>query len=115
LSDEELDRIECRVAAATDGPWCCYVEDQDSAADRKFIELGICNELGTCKLIEVTGATVADQDFIANARQDLPGLLQEVRYLRARLQSLSTQMDQREPLPARSVVASAGFPLSPSR
>ncbi|MBK9029887.1 MAG: NAD-dependent epimerase/dehydratase family protein [Myxococcales bacterium] len=37
--------------------------------------------------IELTGATVADQDFIAHARQDLPRLLAEVRRLRAQRSS----------------------------
>jgi hypothetical protein len=32
--------------------------------------------------IYLTGATTADQDFIANAKQDIPLLLAEVRFLR---------------------------------
>ena len=32
--------------------------------------------------IEMTGATVADQDFIAHAKQDAPRLIAEVRRLR---------------------------------
>lgn len=31
--------------------------------------------------IEMTGATQADQDFIAHARQDIPRLLSEIRRL----------------------------------
>lgn len=33
----------------------------------------------------MTGATVADQDFMAAARQDVPRLIAEVRTLRALL------------------------------
>ena len=32
--------------------------------------------------IELTGATIADHDFIANARQDIPRLIKEIRRLR---------------------------------
>jgi hypothetical protein len=32
--------------------------------------------------IELSGATVADQDFIAHAREDVPRLVAEVRRLR---------------------------------
>jgi len=32
--------------------------------------------------IELFGATVADQDFIANARQDIPRLIDEIERLR---------------------------------
>jgi hypothetical protein len=35
--------------------------------------------------IELGGATVADQDFIAHARQDVPRLLDEVERLRQEL------------------------------
>ena len=32
--------------------------------------------------MELTGATIADQDFIAAARQDVPELINEIRRLR---------------------------------
>jgi hypothetical protein len=87
-SDEELDRIERLSDAATQGPWFSYVVGRDTEAESNCIEVGTCNELGSCKCIEVVGGTVADQDFIASARQDVPRLLLEVRVLRARLDSL---------------------------
>lgn len=88
LSDEELNRIEERVEAASSGPWFSYVVGRDEGALSNCIELGSCNELGCFDSIELIGGTVADQDYIANARQDLPRLLLEVRILRARLESL---------------------------
>ena len=94
LSEEELDRMERRVAAATVGPW---LPDSDETANVSVIELGLCNELGTFKSIELVGASAADHEFIVNARQDIPRLLHEVRHLRARLQSLNTAMDDLEP------------------
>ena len=88
FSDEELDRIERLSDAATQGPWFSYIVGRDTDAESNCIEVGTCNELGSCKSIEVVGGTVADQDFIASARQDVPRLLLEVRVLRARLDSL---------------------------
>lgn len=35
--------------------------------------------------IELLGATIADQDFIAHARQDIPKLLQEIKRLKQKL------------------------------
>lgn len=40
--------------------------------------------------IELAGATIADQDFIAHARQDVPRLLEEVARLKAR-KALATE------------------------
>jgi hypothetical protein len=111
LTSEELDRIECRVDAATQGPWFSYVVGRDSeAAHCNFIELGSCNEVGTFKSIELIGATVADQDFIANARQDLPRLLREVRSLRACLESRSDRAAERDSQGMRALVGDATAP-----
>ena len=88
LSDDELDRIECLIDATTQGPWFSYVVGRDTEVGANCIEVGSCNELGCFKSIEIVGGTVADQDFIASARQDVPRLLLEVRTLRTRLDSL---------------------------
>jgi hypothetical protein len=88
LSDDELDRIERLAQAATAGPWLSYVVDRDYGAGWNRVELGVCNDLGSFQSIELTGATLADQDFIASARQDVPRLVREVRALRALLDSL---------------------------
>ena len=88
LSDADLGRIERLVEAASAGPWYSYVVGRDADAGSNRVELGWCNELGTFKSMDITGATIADQDFIANARQDVPRLLLEVRTLRARLESM---------------------------
>ncbi|MET0497706.1 MAG: hypothetical protein ABW106_05470 [Steroidobacteraceae bacterium] len=91
LPDGELDRMERLAAAATAGPWFSYIAGRDPDALSSCIEVGVCNELGTFRTIELTGASTADQDFMASARQDLPRLLQEVRVLRARLRSSHAQ------------------------
>jgi hypothetical protein len=87
LSDEELNRIESRVAAATAGPWLYYALDKDTG----LIELGTCNEIGVFNSIELSDVSAADQDFIVNARQDLPRLLVEVRTLRELLNASSKE------------------------
>jgi hypothetical protein len=87
LSDEELAEIEHRIEAASSGPWFSYVVGRDCEAWTNYIEIGCCNELGSFKSIELVGGTIADQDFMAAARQDLPRLIREVRTLRARLRS----------------------------
>lgn len=97
LADDELDQIENRIEAASSGPWFSYVVGRDEAASSNCIELGSCNELGSCDLIELVGGTIADQDFIASARQDLPRLLREVRILRARLQRATQRDSELEP------------------
>jgi hypothetical protein len=80
LTDTDLDEIESRLRAATPGPWQSFVEGRDHTSGSSFVATPTSD-------IELAGATVADQDFIAHAREDLPRLLNEVRRLRARGQN----------------------------
>jgi hypothetical protein len=75
MSDEELDVIEARIKEATPGPWASFVEGRDHTSGSSFIRTPVSD-------IELSGATVSDQDFIAHARDDVPRLLREVRRLR---------------------------------
>jgi len=77
MTDEELDRLEARLRDASPGPWISFVEGRDHDSGSSFIQTSASD-------IELSGATAADQDFIAHARQDLPRLLIEIRRLRAR-------------------------------
>jgi len=79
ISEGELEAIRQRLAAATPGPWESFVEDRDHECGSNFIRTG--GKEG----IEPIGATVADQDFIAHARQDIPGLLEEIERLKSLL------------------------------
>ncbi|WP_275903561.1 hypothetical protein [Acinetobacter beijerinckii] len=45
----------------TQGPWISYVERRDHESGSSFIMTG-------AEDIELTGATIADQDFIASAK-----------------------------------------------
>jgi hypothetical protein len=80
LSPEQLIESEARCARATLGPWRSYVEGRDHSSGDSFIRTG-GND------IYLTGASAYDQDFIANARQDIPMLIAEVRRLHDVLRS----------------------------
>ncbi|CAN7692797.1 hypothetical protein [Mesorhizobium sp. LjNodule214] len=83
LSELELQEMEARVAAAQTGPWKSWVEGRDFLGGSNFIQTGEGTDRGDD--IELSGATVADQDFMAAARQDIPRLIAEVRRLRGLL------------------------------
>jgi hypothetical protein len=77
MADEAIETMEARLRDATPGPWISYVEGRDHESGSSFIQTPASD-------IELSGATAADQDFIAHARQDLAKLLLEVRRLRKR-------------------------------
>jgi len=81
LSDEELKAIRDRCEAATAGPWKSCIEGRDHESGSSFI-------MTSSEDIELSGATDADQDFIAHARQDVPQLVDEVARLRRRLKEV---------------------------
>lgn len=83
MTDVELEEIQLRCDAATQAPWVSYVEDRDHSSGSNFIMTGAGENRG--EDIELTGATVADQDFIAHARQDVPRLLAEIQRLKDKL------------------------------
>ena len=80
MDNEELKEIQKRCNAAASGPWVSYVEGRDHTSGSNFIMTGMGKNRG--EDIELTGATIADQDFIAHARQDIPRLIEEVKRLR---------------------------------
>jgi hypothetical protein len=75
VTDDELEKIRKRCEHATRGPWKSYVESREKMSGSDFI-------MTQGDDIYLTGATVADQDFIAQARQDIPKLIAEVERLR---------------------------------
>jgi hypothetical protein len=78
LSDAELNAMETMCKAATPGPWRSYVEGRDHTSGSNFVMTGEGGEDFELS----SGGTLADQDFIAAARQDVPRLIAEVRALR---------------------------------
>jgi hypothetical protein len=81
--DIELEAIRRRCENATRGPWRSFVEGRDHTSGSSFIRTGSDEDRGND--IELSGATTADQDFIAHARQDIPFLLAEIARLKVAL------------------------------
>ena len=79
LSDKELSAIRERAEKAARGPWKAFIEDRDMQCGSSFIQT-------SCGDIELLGATEADYDFIANARQDIIALLDEIEKLKTEKQ-----------------------------
>lgn len=87
MTEEELLEIEMRWASARSGPWKSFVEGRDHTSGCSFIRVGEGDSRSDD--IELSGATIADQDFVAAAKQDVPALIAEVRRLRRMLDHLS--------------------------
>jgi hypothetical protein len=80
LTKSQLNEIKERVEKATPGKWVSYIEGRDHTSGSDFIMTGVGGKRGPD--IELIGATKADQDFIAHARQDIEILIAELeRYL----------------------------------
>jgi hypothetical protein len=90
LSEQELDAMEARAAAATPGPWEAFVEGRDHLSGDDFIRTGGLDDAAPDMYVELSFPTAErpvpaphqDLDFIAAARQDIPLLVAEVRRLR---------------------------------
>ena len=82
MTAADLDAIEQRAHAATEGPWEASAHDHAAGdvpiLDRTGHYLVICPDCGVRG-----GYERADAEFIAHARSDVPALLAEVRRLRA--------------------------------
>jgi predicted amidohydrolase len=84
LSEEELQVIESRSAAATPAPWVSHVEGRDHTSGDSFIETPTQDlYVSAHDYRGGRGHLAADLDFIAHARQDIPRLIEEVRRLRS--------------------------------
>ena len=77
ISDEELMSILARCRKATKGPWRSFVEARDKFSGSDFIMTG-------GEDIYLIGATMDDQEFIANCKQDVERLVNEVLRLRGK-------------------------------
>lgn len=77
---KELEEIRQRCEAASPAPWRSCVERRDHTSGSHFIMAG--DTQNRSNDIELSGATIADQDFIAHARQDIPQLPDEIKKLK---------------------------------
>ncbi|SCB30862.1 hypothetical protein GA0061099_1004527 [Bradyrhizobium yuanmingense] len=75
LTADEIEAIKARCEQATAGPWKSFIETRENISGSDFIQT-------EGEDIYLTGATEADQDFIAHARQDIPRLIAEIERLR---------------------------------
>ena len=82
ITDADLDAIERRCLGASPAPWESFVEERDRFSGDSFIRVGGGSEPDMYLSRDNTPASAADLDFIANARQDIPRLLDEVRRVR---------------------------------
>jgi hypothetical protein len=84
LSEKELQEIELRADQSQNGPWKAYIEGRDHESGSSFIMTGSEEDRG--QDIQLSGATNADIDFIAHAKQDIPRLIKAIKELRSQLQ-----------------------------
>jgi hypothetical protein len=83
VSDDELEEMLARVAATTPGPWVSYFEGRDHEGGDSFIQTATQDiYISAEDYAGGRGHFLADLDFIAHARQDVPRLVEEIRRLR---------------------------------
>ena len=75
LTKQELLEILERCNSTTPGPWISFVEGRDHTSGSNFIRTDVED-------IELDGATVKDQDFVAAAKQDIPALVKMIMELK---------------------------------
>jgi Ead/Ea22-like protein len=80
LSESDLRKIRERWEAATPGPWISFIEGRDHTGGDSVIQRG--RDGAWEEDLYLSGATVADHDFIAHAHQDIARLLDEIERLR---------------------------------
>lgn len=88
LSPDAMRELRELLERVSPAPWVSFVEGRDHESGSSFIKTGPEDARG--EDIELTGASAADQDFIARARQDVPLLLREIDRLRALLRGAQT-------------------------
>lgn len=73
MSDERLEQIKARAAAATTGPWECYGDGAHEVFDAGEYSDGYLGEV-----VAPVVTKLNDAEFIAQAREDIPALLNEI-------------------------------------
>ena len=86
LSKEYLVAVRQRWEAATKGTWKSIVEGRDQTSGDTFILRS--SEDKRMEDLYLTGGTIEDHDFIANAKQDILLLLGEIERLQQEIQRL---------------------------
>ena len=86
--DSDITAIKNRLLNATGGNWYYFQEGRDHTSGSSFIMTNVENQddwnnPNRGEDLEISGATHADNEFIAHARQDIPLLLAEIERLKA--------------------------------
>jgi len=84
MDDAELDEIERRSQAVLSAPWKSFIEGRGHQSGSNFIQTAGVD-------IELIGATLEDQDFIARSKDDVDRLIKEIRFLKKQLAKLQPQ------------------------
>ena len=79
MTDKELKEIEDRCSKTTKGPWKSMIEGRDHTSGDSFIMTGGEDIYIHNPLFD------NNQDFIANAKQDIPKLISEIKRLKKEL------------------------------
>jgi S-adenosylmethionine synthetase len=87
--DAAIAQIKQRMTDATGGNWYSIIEGRDQTGGSSFIMTNVEHDNDVRNPnrgedFEISGATVADMDFIAHARQDIPMLLAEIERLKSK-------------------------------
>jgi hypothetical protein len=90
--DGEIIGMKNRLQLATGGNWYAFIEGRDHTGGSHFIMTNVksredWHNPNRGEDIESSGATLADLDFIAHARQDIPMLIAEIERLKGLLNS----------------------------
>jgi hypothetical protein len=95
MTKTDINNIKKRYEATTIAPWIASIEGRDHESGSSFIMTGIPTgediwQEKRGEDLEIIGATNADLDFIANARQDIPTLITEIERLNRLLNKSKT-------------------------
>jgi hypothetical protein len=83
MNEDKFKEIRARVNSARPGPWVAFVEGRDFDGGSSVIRVGEGDNSSEDLYLSGDSKAVpaADYDFIANARQDIEFLLDEVERL----------------------------------
>ena len=101
----DLDAIEARANAATDGPWTLHEDDGDTFRAPAWEVRPASGEM----VARLRDWASADAEFIAHARTDVPALLAEVRRLRAVVAACATLAERWEQMADHGDTAIGSF------
>ena len=92
LTNDYLEDVRKRCYTSTKGLWIASVEGRDHPlGGETFIMRGVTDEDNVFRReaddLYLIGGTIADYDFVASAKQDIPLLLGEIERLRKLLAS----------------------------